>query len=150
MRTFHNVDEIIAAKGDDLGYSDWLLIDQERVNAFADATGDHQFIHVDPERAAKTPFGGTIAHGYLTLSLLPVLSDELYAFDGFTMGVNYGANKLRFLAPVKVGSRIRLGSQVLDVVPGGAGVQMVLKMTVEIEGSDKPALIAEVIYLMVP
>lgn len=149
MHVFDGIEQIVAAKGEHLGYSDWMEITQERVDAFADATGDHQWIHVDPEAAAKGPFGTTIAHGYLTLSLLPLLLKEVYELRGVRMGMNYGANKLRFLAPVPVGSRVRLGIELRDAIEGGSGLQMVLAMTMEIEGSDKPALVAEVVYLIV-
>lgn len=134
-------------EGQHLGYSDWLDITQERVNTFADATGDHQWIHVDPERAKDGPFGGTIAHGYLTLSLGPVLMPSILKVSGVKMGVNYGANKVRFLSPVKVGSRLRLGAELtkLEELPGN-GAQVYMTFTFEIEGSDKPACVAEIIF----
>ena len=126
---------------------DWFEVTQERINDFADATLDHQFIHVDPERAAQTPFGGTIAHGFLTLSLLVHLStsipSDLPKLDGVLMGVNYGLNKVRFINPVPAGSRVRATSQTSDVVLKGNAVDQTRTMTVEIEGQDKPALIAE-------
>ncbi len=136
-----------AVEGQHLGYSDWLEITQERVNTFADATGDHQWIHVDPERAKDGPFGGTIAHGYLTLSLGPVLMPSILSVSGVKMGVNYGADKVRFLSPVKVGSRIRLGAELskLDELPGN-GAQVYMTFTFEIEGSEKPACVAEIIF----
>lgn len=131
--------------GKDLGASEWLLIDQARVNAFADVTNDHQFIHVDPEAAAKTPFGGPIAHGFLTLSLLAGLRpDGAIQLDGVKMGVNYGADKLRFLTPVRVGKRIRVRHKLLSIDDKGGGRYLLkTEMTVEIEGEDKPALIAD-------
>ena len=134
-------------EGQHLGYSDWLEVTQERVNTFADATGDHQWIHVDPERAKDGPFGGTIAHGYLTLSLGPVLMPTILTVSGIRMGVNYGANKVRFLSPVKVGGRIRLGAELskLEELPGN-GAQVYMTFTFEIEGSDKPACVAEIIF----
>ncbi|WP_289033900.1 MaoC family dehydratase, partial [uncultured Arsenicicoccus sp.] len=136
MRTFNGIDEVVAATGEHLGYSDWHEVTQQQVDLFAEATGDHQWIHVDPERAAReTPFGGTIAHGYLTLSLIPGLLPEVYEVRGITMGMNYGANKIRFLTPVRVGSRVRVGIQLQETSQTKAGLQMVLAMTVEIEGA---------------
>ena len=136
-----------ALEGQHLGYSDWLEITQERVNTFADATGDHQWIHVNPERAKDGPFGGTIAHGYLTLSLGPVLMPTILTVSGVRMGVNYGADKVRFLSPVKVGSNLRLGAELskLEELPGN-GAQVYMTFTFEIEGSDKPAAVAEIIF----
>jgi acyl dehydratase len=134
--------------GSHLGYSDWLEITQERVNTFADATGDHQWIHVDPERAAReSPFGGPIAHGYLTLSLGPALMPQILRVGGVKMGVNYGCGKVRFPSPVPVGSRLRLGAH-LDAVDdlGGGWAQVTMTFTFEVEGSEKPACVAEVIY----
>ncbi|KHL12156.1 acyl dehydratase [Mumia flava] len=144
--TVNGIDEIKALAGSDLGASDWMEITQERVNTFADATGDHQWIHVDPEKAKDGPFGTAIAHGYLTLSLIIPLFNELLVIDGVSMGVNYGLDKVRFPAPVPVGSKIRLVGKVGDVddVPGG--VQMRVTFTVEVEGGSKPACIAEAIY----
>lgn len=147
MRTFTSADDITSAIGETIGTSDWLEITQERVNQFADATGDHQWIHVDPERAAnESPFGGPIAHGYLTLSLLPALSWQTYTVENSTMGVNYGSNKVRFVNPVAVGSRVRLVAVLAaaDSLPNNA-VQMTVDSTIEIEGVDKPALVAQVI-----
>ncbi|GAB2654841.1 MaoC family dehydratase [Gordonia jinhuaensis] len=140
-------DDLVAAVGVELGHSDWLLVDQDRVNTFADATGDHQWIHVDVERATKeSPFGGPIAHGYLTLSLVPVLASQVYKIDGARLLVNYGSNKVRFVAPVPVGSRIRLSPKITVAEPVGEnGFQVVVGQTVEIEGADKPALVAETI-----
>lgn len=131
--------------GEDLGASDWLLVDQARIDAFADTTGDHQFIHVDPKRARATPFGGTIAHGFLTLSLLASLIPEgAIVLEGVTMGVNYGFEKVRFLTPVRSGKRIRARHRLLGIDDKGGGrVLTRTEVTVEIEGEDKPALIAE-------
>ncbi|TQS28340.1 MaoC family dehydratase [Microbispora sp. KK1-11] len=145
--TVSGLDEIRALAGKDLGHSGWLEIGQERVNTFADATDDHQWIHVDPVRAADGPFGGPIAHGYLTLSLVIPLFNELLDIQGVKMSVNYGLEKVRFPSPVKVGSRIRLAAAVVSVedVPGD-GVQMLLDFTVETDGSAKPACVARVIY----
>ena len=133
--------------GTHLGYSDWLEITQERVNTFADATGDHQWIHVDPERAKDGPFGGTIAHGYLTLSLGPVLFPSIATVSGIKMGVNYGAGKVRFLSPVKVGSNLRLGVELSSLEElANNGAQVYMTFTFEIEGSEKPAAVAEIIF----
>jgi acyl dehydratase len=139
-------DELFAMKGQETGVSDWMLIDQDRVNKFAEATGDYQFIHIDPEKAKMTPFGQTIAHGFLSLSLLPVLSAEadLPRLDGVKMGVNYGGNKTRFLAPVKVGKRVRGRFKMLDIEEKRPGqFQQTMEFTLEIEGEEKPALLAE-------
>jgi len=145
--TAGSIDELHALSGQDLGWSDWHGIDQERVNLFADATGDHQWIHVDPERAAAGPFGGTIAHGYLTLSLIPAILHEVVSVRGFKFGVNYGCNKVRFPSPVKVGSKLRLGAVVGTVEDVGPGaVQVVLDVTIETEGADKPSCVAQVVY----
>lgn len=144
--TVHNAADLHALTGRHLGFSDWLLVDQQRVNLFADATDDHQWIHVDLERAAAGPFGGTIAHGYLTLSLVPALMHDLLAVEGMTFGVNYGCNKVRFPSPVKVGDRLRLGASVATVEDVGAMVQVVLDVTLETEGSDKPSCVAQVVY----
>jgi acyl dehydratase len=144
--TATGIEGIKALAGSELGASDWLEITQERVDTFADATDDHQWIHVDPERAAQGPFGGTIAHGYLTLSLIIPLFNELLRIDGVSMGVNYGLDKVRFPAPVPVGSKIRLVGKVGDVDDIAGGVQMNVGFSVEIEGSAKPACVAEAIY----
>ncbi|MFI6077340.1 MaoC family dehydratase [Actinoplanes sp. NPDC051343] len=147
MMTVNGLDEIKALAGRDLGRSDWLEITQERVNTFADATGDHQWIHVDVERAATGPFGATIAHGYLTLSLVIPLFTELLEITGTTMSVNYGLEKVRFPHPVRVGSKIRLAAVVAEVTEvAGNGVQMVLDFTVEIDGRPKPACVARPVY----
>jgi len=134
--------------GTHLGYSDWLEVTQDRVNTFADATGDHQWIHVDVERAtAESPFGGPIAHGYLTLSLGPVLMPQILIVSGVSMGINYGLDRVRFINPVPVGSNLRLGAVLDDVRPlDGGWAQIHMTFTFEIEGIDKPACIAGVIY----
>ena len=129
--------------GEHLGWSEWREITQERVDQFADATDDHQWIHVDPERAANGPFGGTIAHGLLTLSLLPHFTHQLYTVDNIAMAVNYGYNKVRFITPVRVGSRIRARAEIAKVDQLDGAVQATVPVTVEIEGSDKPAAVAE-------
>ena len=139
-----------ALVGQHLGYSDWLEITQERVNTFADATGDHQWIHVDPERAKDGPFGGPIAHGYLTLSLGPVLMPTIMQVTGVRMGVNYGCAKVRFPSPVPVGSNLRLGAQLdkIEELPGN-GAQVYMTFTFEVEGAPKPACVAAVIVRLV-
>ncbi len=146
-RTVTTVDELNSLIGQEIGVSDWLEITQERVNQFADATGDHQYIHVDPERAKTTFFGGTIAHGYLTLSLIPALSGTRQGVKidlGGKMGVNYGLNKVRFTSPVPVGKRIRSRTTLLAVEEiGDRAVQTTNQVLIEVEGSDKPACIAE-------
>jgi acyl dehydratase len=148
-RIVTNVAELKTLIGQEVGVSDWLEITQERVNAFADATGDHQYIHVDPDRARQTFFGGTVAHGYLTLSLLPLLSQSRQGVKvqlGGKMGVNYGLNKVRFPAPVRVGKRIRLRSTLLAVEEiGDRAVQTIYNQLIEVEGEDRPACVAETI-----
>ena len=133
--------------GEHLGYSKYVEITQEQVNLFADATGDHQWIHVDPERAKSGPFGGAIAHGYLTLSMGPTLMPEILRVDGITMAVNSGAGKVRFPAPVPVGSNLRLGAELLEVEDvGGGGAQITMRFTFEVEGAPKPSCVAEIIF----
>jgi acyl dehydratase len=143
------LDEYRGMGGTDLGTSEWIEVTQERINAFAECTGDHQFIHVNPELAAQTPFGTTIAHGYLTLSLLSRMAyDVMPGIQGTTMGVNYGLNKVRFMAPVKSGKRVRGKFTLADVSERGRGIiQSTVAVTVEIEGEDKPALAAEWVTL---
>jgi len=150
MRVFDGLSELPGVVGEHLGHSDWHTITQEQVDLFAQATGDHQWIHVDPDRAATGPFGGTIAHGYLTLSMIPMLGQQVYRFDNITMGINYGNNKVRFPQPVPVGSRIRAGVRVAEVNPGPQGTQVVFGITIEIEGAAKPACVAETVVLLVP
>lgn len=142
-RIFTSVEELRAASGEQLGYSDWLDVDQKRIDLFADATGDHQWIHVDAEQAAAGPFGTTIAHGYLTLSLLPLFGPQLIKVEGVKMGVNYGVNKVRFPAPVPVDSRLRATAKITDVADVPGGVQVSTAFTVEREGGDKPVCVAE-------
>lgn len=143
------VNDYLALKGKDLGASDWIEVDQARIDKFADVTGDHQFIHVDPERARQTPFGTTIAHGYLTLSLLSQMAyGVMPGIEGSKMGVNYGLNSLRFMAPVKSGSRVRGAFRMADVTERSPGViQSTVEVKVEIEGETKPALVAEWVTL---
>ncbi len=139
--------ELKALVGEHLGYSPWMEISQERVNQFADATGDHQWIHIDVERAKKeSPFGGPIAHGYLTLSLGPVLMPQVVLTTGFKMGVNYGCNKVRFMSPVPVGANVRLGVKLMQVDDIAGGVQQTFEFTFEVEGAAKPSCVAEVIF----
>ncbi|MCU0268851.1 MAG: MaoC family dehydratase [Acidimicrobiales bacterium] len=140
---FDNLDEVRAAVGRHLGYSDWLEVDQAQVDLFAEATGDEQWIHVDPERAKDGPFGGTIAHGYLTLSLSNFFLPQIVEVRGVSLGVNYGVNKVRFPAPVPVGSRLRGGAVLTAVEPIPGGVQTVMTITIEIEGATKPACVIE-------
>jgi acyl dehydratase len=145
MRTITGLDELKAAEGEELGTSDWHEVTQEAIDAFADATGDHQWIHVDVERAKKTPFGGTIAHGYYTLSIEPMLLEQVFALDGFAFAINYGLNRVRFPAPLPVGRRVRARAKLTKVedVPGGA--QMEVEVTFELEGAEKPVCVAETI-----
>ncbi|MGH3359066.1 MAG: MaoC family dehydratase [Nocardioidaceae bacterium] len=148
MRELNTSEEVAAAAGEELGVSDWLQITQDRIDAFADATGDHQWIHVDPERAASGPFGTTIAHGYLTLSLVPMFGAQVFSFGGGGAKLNYGTNKVRFPAPVPVGSRVRARVTLAEVNDIPAGQQCVVKYTIELEGSEKPACIAGTVVLL--
>jgi acyl dehydratase len=150
MKVFDGIAELEKAVGTHLGYSDWHQVTQQQIDTFAEATGDHQWIHVDPERAAQGPFGGTIAHGYLTLSLVPMLVWQVYKVEGIKMGVNYGANKLRFPSPVPVDSRVRAGVELLSLTEGGGGYQLTARVTVEREGGDKPACVVETVSVLVP
>ncbi len=148
MRTFTSFDEVSEAAGEELGSSDWVAIEQDRVDQFADATGDHQWIHVDAERAADGPFGGTIAHGYLTLSLLPALGSQIFSFETPGAKLNYGVNKVRFPNPVRVGKKIRAHSSLGEVTDLPKGKQVTVKTTIEIEGEEKPACVAESVVLL--
>ncbi|MDR5855352.1 MaoC family dehydratase [Caballeronia sp. LZ062] len=151
MKSFDKIADLQPLVGESIGTSEWLLIDQARVNLFADATGDHQWIHVDEERAKSGPFGGTIAHGFLTLSLLPALLATAFQIKETKSGLNYGLDKVRFVAPVKVGARVRAHFRLLawDAI-GQSGAQVKVEMTVECEGSDKPACVAESIMRLFP
>ena len=142
--------ELLDATGAQLGHTDWLDMAQERINLFADATGDHQWIHVDPERAAEGPFGATIAHGYLTLSLANLFLPQLLEVQSVSMGVNYGCDRVRFPAPVPVGSRIRGAGEVIGAEEVKGGIQVVVRITVEIEGSERPACIVDTISRFYP
>ena len=143
MITLNGIDDIKARVGQELGVSDWDDVTQEKIDAFADATGDHQWIHVDPERAAQTPFGGTIAHGYYTLSLAPRFSYELYRVENVAFALNYGLNKVRFPAPLPVGSKVRMRATIASVEDIAGGIQMATALTFEREGGDKPVCVAE-------
>jgi acyl dehydratase len=145
MLTVNGIDELKSRVGDELGVSDYIEVTQEDVNTFADVTGDHQWIHVDPERAAQTPFGGTIAHGFFTLSLVPRFQYELFSLEGVAFGLNYGLNKVRFPSPAPVGSRIRMRMTLQNVedIPGGAQITMLC--TFEREGGEKPVCVAEML-----
>ncbi len=144
MKTFENLSALAACVGQDVATSDWITITQQQVNLFADATGDHQWIHVDPQKAAAGPFGATIAHGFLTLSLLPRFFESSFDISGSRLGVNYGLNKVRFTAPVPVGSRLRAHMHLLAAEPiDGDGVQLTWRVTVEREGVAKPVCVAE-------
>lgn len=143
MRVFDGLDEFVAATGSQLGPTDWLPVEQDRVNKFADATDDHQWIHVDPEQAANGPFGGTIAHGLLTLSLLPHFMHELYTVSNVAMAINYGFNKVRFITPVRVGAKIRARAEIANVQKLEGAVQATMVTTIEVEGSQKPAAVIE-------
>jgi len=150
MRVFTSVDELMAAAGEELGSSEWVRIDQERVDTFAKATDDHQWIHVDAQRAAAGPFGGTIAHGYLTLALIPWLSSEIYALETPGARLNYGLNKVRFPNFVRVGARVRATATLDAVTDLPAGKQLTTTFVIEIEGETKPACVAETVVLLLP
>ncbi len=143
MLTLKGMDEVKAHVGQELGVSDWLPVTQEAINEFADVTGDHQWIHVDVERAKETPFGGTIAHGYSTLSLAPRFTYDMYTFEGFAFALNYGLNRVRFPSPLPVGSKVRMRAKLasVDEIPGGA--QITTELTFEREGGEKPVCVAE-------
>jgi acyl dehydratase len=151
MKVIGSIDEALQLIGQELGVSDWTGVDQKRIDAFADVTGDHQWIHVDPDRAgAESPYGATIAHGFLTLSLIPGLSKANYRVENARMGINYGLNRVRFLAPVPVGSRIRLRSELVEATKvDDTTVDLLVRQTVELDGSEKPAAVADVIARMV-
>ncbi|MGV0810209.1 MaoC family dehydratase [Mycolicibacterium setense] len=149
MKVFNGIAEFRNAVGTHLGHSDWHDITQEQVNLFADATGDHQWIHVDPVAAAGGPFGAPIAHGFLVLSLLPVLTAQSWRVDGLTMLVNYGCNKVRFPSAAKVGDRLRVGAELTDATSVPAGTLVTLRVTAEIENCAKPSCVAELVLLLV-
>ena len=145
MKTYPHLVDLAALVGHDIGTSDWLLIDQARINLFAEATGDHQWIHTDPERAAAGPFGAPIAHGFLTLSLLPLLFESAVAIDDVRMGVNYGLNRVRFVSPVRTGRRLRGRYKLISFEPLEGGAQLTVEATIELDGSAKPACVAETV-----
>jgi len=145
MRRFARLADLQALVGQEIGLSDWLLVDQPRIDLFAQATGDHQWIHTDPVRAAAGPFGATVAHGFLTLSLLPLFFETAFAIDDVRMGVNYGVNRVRFTNPVRVGSRLRGRFQLLAYEPLDGGAQLTVQATLELEGGSKPACVAETV-----
>jgi len=148
MRTFESMDELAANVGKEIGVSEWHTVTQEQVNTFADATGDHQWIHVDVEKAKQGPFGAPIAHGFLTLSLLPFLGSQTYKVDNIKMGINYGLNKVRFPQPVKVGDKVRGRAELAEATDVPGGKQFVTRWTIEIDGAGKPACIAEFVTRM--
>lgn len=150
MRTFDGIAELEQAVGTHLGYSEWHTVTQQQIDLFAEATGDHQWIHVDAEKAKDGPFGTTIAHGYLTLSLVPMLSWQVYKVDGIRMGVNYGADKVRFPSPVPVGSQVRAGVELRSVTAGAGGYRVVARVTIERSGGDKPACVVDTVSVLVP
>ncbi|AJF67996.1 MaoC family dehydratase [Streptomyces vietnamensis] len=149
MKVFQNIEELERAVGTHLGQSGWHTVTQRQIDTFAEATGDYQWIHVDAEKAAAGPFGGTIAHGYLTLSLVPMLGWQIYRVEGVKTAINYGVNKVRFPSPVPVGSKVRAGVELLSVESGGGGGHRVTaRVTIEREGSDKPACVAETVSVV--
>lgn len=150
MRIFNGVAELQDAIGSHLGYSDWHVVTQDQIDRFADATGDHQWIHVDTERAASGPFGATIAHGFLTLSLVPRLVWQVYEIQGVKMGVNYGADRLRFPSPVPADSKVRAGVELMAISEISMGFQVATRVTVECDGNDKPACVVDMLAVVVP
>lgn len=149
MLTFKGIVELEESVGKHLGHSEWHTVTQQQVDAFADATGDNQWIHTDPVRAAAGPFGGTIAHGYLTLSLVPRLVWQIYAVEGVSMSINYGANKLRFPSTVPVGSRVRAGAELIEIQHRPSGSQATVRVTVEREGESRPVCVVETVTLLI-
>ena len=144
--TVEQLSDLPGLVGQHLGYSDWVEVPQSQIDRFAEATGDHQWIHVDPERAKDGPFGGTIAHGYLTLSLTPILLGQVLKVKGIRMGVNYGCNKVRFTSPVRSGAKVRLGASVAAVDEVAGGYQLTVDATIEAEGADKPSCVAQLVF----
>jgi acyl dehydratase len=149
MRVFSAPHELLEVIGQDLGHSEWHEITQERVDMFAEATGDHQWIHVDPVRAAEGPFGATVAHGFLTLSMVLVLSREIYLVKGYRLGLNYGADRIRYPNVVRVGSRVRVHAHLADVTGVELGYRVTTRFAVEVEGEDKPAMVADLLVVYV-
>jgi len=150
MRRFRDVEHLRGAVGTHLGHSAWHEVTQRHIDLFAEATGDHQWIHVDRERAARGPFGTTLAHGFLTVALVPMMVWEVYDIDQLSMGLNYGTDKVRFPTPVPSGSRVRGGVELLSVEPGSGGVRVVDRVTVELAGAAKPACVAETVRVLIP
>jgi len=150
VKVFNGIDELAAAVGTHVGYSDWHEITQEQIDTFADATGDHQWIHVDVERAAQGPFGTTIAHGFLTLSLVAPFAEQIYRVDGLSMSVNYGCDKVRFPAPAPVGSRVRGSLELVSLKQSSLGYLVTSRVTIELEGGEKPVCVADCLAVVVP
>lgn len=150
MRAFQHIDELNEVLGSHLGYSHWYTVTQQEIDQFAGATGDQQWIHVDADRAARGPFATTVAHGYLTLALVPTLVRDIYTVEGLSMAINYGSNRIRFPAPVPVGSRLRAGIELFALDRGSTGTLLTSKVTIECEGASKPACVAETVTLLVP
>ncbi|KPM50584.1 dehydratase [Frankia sp. R43] len=150
MMVFRGISELERAVGTYLGHSDWYTVTQKQIDAFAEASGDFQWIHVDPGKAAQGPFGATVAHGFLTLSLVPLLTRQIYRVEGVKMSVNYGADKLRFPSPLPVNSKVRAGVELLSVEAGNGGYRVAARVTVEREGSNKPACVVEALSLVLP
>ena len=150
MRSFTDVDDFCSAVGSHLGDSSWVAIDQDRINLFAEATGDHQWIHVDPERAAAGPFGSTIAHGFLTLGMAPVMLEEAFEVKNVALSMNYGSDKVRFLRPVPVGSRVQGSATLTAIERISMGVRATINLEIRMEGGGKPACVAEMIVVLVP
>jgi acyl dehydratase len=150
VKAFNGIADLEAAVGTHIGYSEWHEITQAQVNAFADATGDHQWIHVDPVRAAVGPFGTTIAHGFLTLSLVPMLVEQIFRIDGLSMSVNYGCDRVRFPAPAPVGSRVRAGMELVSLKQNSLGYLMTSRITIDVEHAPKPACVTDALAVVVP
>lgn len=148
MRVFNNVNELTECIGEEIGVSEWLTIDQDRINDFADSTGDHQWIHIDPERAKSELGMPTIAHGFLTLSLVPMLTSQISKISSVKRGINYGTNKVRFTNMVPVNSKVRAKSKLLEAQPKAGGTQLISEVSIEIEGQDRPAMIAETVSIV--
>ncbi len=150
MRHFASIAELVQAAGEELGQSEWVTVSQDMINRFAEATGDFQWIHVDIARAKTSPFGGTVAHGYLTLALAPRLMDQIYRVDNIRLRINYGCNKVRFTEPVKSGGRVRLHLKLVSVNPTPKGARVVTSASFELEGAKRPACLAELVAVLVP
>jgi acyl dehydratase len=150
VKVFNGIADLEQAVGTHLGHSDWHTVTQDQIDDFAAATGDHQWIHVDPAKAAQGPFGSTVAHGFLTLSLLPMLTWQVYRVEGVQLGVNYGADRVRFPSPVPVGSRVRAGVELTAVSPNALGYQVATRVTIERDGGDKPACVVDMLAVVVP